>query len=110
MKQHRETARLPQERTPETRRRPAGPARIPETRRQGDTEVTPPDSGETPQISGDGKNTPSETGKKRIRRHDMKGKKLIVGARTVEFDAEGTVCLDTAEAEYLLSIPGYEAV
>jgi hypothetical protein len=48
--------------------------------------------------------------KKRIKHPGLKGQKLIVGDKTVEFDADGVADLETADAERLLTIPGYEEV
>jgi hypothetical protein len=47
--------------------------------------------------------------RKRVRHAGLKGKKLVVLTKTVQFDADGVCELDAADAEYLLTIPGYEA-
>jgi hypothetical protein len=43
-------------------------------------------------------------------RRNLKGEKLIAGNKTIEFDAEGIAELDTADADRLLTIPGYTEV
>jgi hypothetical protein len=48
--------------------------------------------------------------KKRVKHEHLKGKKLIVGNKTVEFDADGTAELDAADADRLLTIPDYKEV
>jgi hypothetical protein len=48
--------------------------------------------------------------KKSIRHEGLKGQKLIVGHKLVEFDADGIAELDAADAERLLIIPGYKEV
>ena len=60
------------------------------------TETNPPD--------------PLKEGKKRIQHPGKQNKKVIVGQAVVEFDVEGIAELDTAQAEYLLGIPGYKEI
>jgi hypothetical protein len=48
--------------------------------------------------------------KKRIKHEHLNGKKLIVGSKTVEFDADGIAELEAADVERLLTIPGYTEV
>ncbi len=68
----------------------------------GDNQPTP-ESGTPPQGNG------NTTGKKKIRHPGKAGKKLFVGARLIEFDAEGTAELDGPEAAILLGLNcGYE--
>lgn len=73
-------------------------------------ETQTPDSGakpgDTPPPQGGG----NETGKKKIRHPGKKGKKLFVGVRLIQFDAEGVVELDDSEAAILLGFEGYEEV
>jgi hypothetical protein len=45
--------------------------------------------------------------KKRIKHEKLKGKNLIAGNKTIAFDADGIAELDAADAERLLTIPGY---
>jgi hypothetical protein len=54
--------------------------------------------------------TPPQTGKKRVRHPGGKAAKVIAGSVLVEFDVEGVAEIDAEQAEYLLSIPGYEEV
>ena len=62
------------------------------------------DSGAPLQGNGD------KTGKKKIRHPGKKGKKLFVGARLIQFDADGVAELDDSEAAILLGFEGYEEV
>jgi hypothetical protein len=48
--------------------------------------------------------------KKRVKHEKLKGKNLIVGNKTIAFDAEGIAELDAADAERLLTIPDYTEV
>jgi hypothetical protein len=48
--------------------------------------------------------------KKRIKHENLKGKNLIAGNKTIAFDADGIAELDAADAERLLTIPGYTEV
>jgi hypothetical protein len=48
--------------------------------------------------------------KKRVKHEKLKGKNLIVGSKTIAFDADGIAELDTADAERLLTIPDYTEV
>jgi hypothetical protein len=48
--------------------------------------------------------------KKRIKHEHLQGKNLIVGNKTIAFDADGIAELDAADAERLLTIPGYTEV
>ena len=84
-----------------------------ETQPDGDT----PDStgADSADRRGDGPPPgPSAPGEKpakiRVRHEALKGGKLIVGDKTVEFDADGIAELDAADAERLLTIPGYTEV
>ena len=47
---------------------------------------------------------------KRVKHENLKSKQLIVGDKTVGFDADGIAELDAADAERLLTIPGYTEV
>jgi hypothetical protein len=47
---------------------------------------------------------------KRIKHEHLKGKNLIAGNKTISFDADGIAELDAADAERLLTIPGYMEV
>jgi hypothetical protein len=76
----------------------------------GNTNGTPP-AGESAPVAAPVAAPERETadGVKRIRHPGKAGKGLIVGARLVEFDAEGVAELDEAEAAMLLSMNcGYE--
>ena len=53
---------------------------------------------------------PEKPAKRRVRHEHLKGKNLIVGNRTIEFDADGIAEMDAADAERLLTIPGYMEV
>ena len=78
------------------------------------------DSSSSADEDGEGEQTGSGTApnpshqpkevKKRIRHPCKQNKKVIVGQAVVEFDAEGIAELDTAQAEYLLGIPGYKEI
>ncbi|MDR0684745.1 MAG: hypothetical protein LBF83_06425 [Spirochaetaceae bacterium] len=48
--------------------------------------------------------------KKRVKHEHLKSKNLIAGNKTIEFDADGIAELDAADAERLLTIPGYTEV
>jgi hypothetical protein len=48
--------------------------------------------------------------KKRIKHEKLKGKNLIAGNKMIAFDADGIAELDAADAERLLTIPGYTEV
>jgi hypothetical protein len=48
--------------------------------------------------------------KKRVRHEHLKGKNLIVGDKTIAFDADGIAELDASDAERLMTIPGYTEV
>jgi hypothetical protein len=48
--------------------------------------------------------------KKRVRHGKLKGRDLITGSKTIAFDADGIAEADAADAEWLLSIPGYTEV
>jgi hypothetical protein len=69
----------------------------------------PQDGGKPPE-SGTLDTKPPESGTRLVRNPGRKGTKLTVGAKTIEFDAEGIVELDAERADILLSIPGYEEV
>jgi hypothetical protein len=53
---------------------------------------------------------PPKNGKRRVRHPGGKAKKVIAGGAVVEFDAEGVAEMDAEQAEYLLSIPGYDEI
>ncbi|GMO51897.1 MAG: hypothetical protein Pg6C_16980 [Treponemataceae bacterium] len=109
--------------TPDGEAKPGDNQPTPEsgTPPQGNTNVTPP-AGETAQVAGN--ETPGQeiavaetsgaangqtAGKKKIRRPGKAGKKLFVGDRLIEFDAEGAAELDGPEAAILLGLNcGYE--
>jgi hypothetical protein len=94
-----------------------------------DSKATPP-TGDTPQGNDQqGENTPDNTGAvsgsagatqppipkqkpamRRVKHEKLKGKNLIVGNKTISFDVDGIAELDAADAERLLSIPGYTEV
>jgi hypothetical protein len=71
---------------------------------------TVPDSGAAPQGKVKVKKNLLENGRKRVCNPGKKGKKLIVGKKLVEFDADGSAELDDADAAYLLQIPGYKVL
>lgn len=48
--------------------------------------------------------------KKRVKHENLKGKNLIVGNKTIEFDVDGIAEMDAVDAERLLTIPGYTEV
>jgi hypothetical protein len=48
--------------------------------------------------------------KKRVKHEHLQGKNLIVGNKTIAFDADGIAELDAADAKRLLAIPGYTEV
>jgi hypothetical protein len=65
------------------------------------------------QESGNPPNPPApeqKLAKKRVKHEKLKGKNLIVGNKTIAFDADGIAELDAADAERLLTIPGYAEV
>jgi hypothetical protein len=53
---------------------------------------------------------PEKPAKRRVQHEYLKGKDLIVGNKTIEFDADGIAEVDAADAERLLTIPGYTEV
>jgi hypothetical protein len=78
---------------------------------------TPPDDetkqGEEKQGNENPPNPPApeqKPAKKRIKHEHLQGKNLIVGDKTIAFDADGIAELDAADAERLLTIPGYTEV
>jgi hypothetical protein len=90
-----------------------------------DSKATPPQGGaaqpsgnmppadETKQDVENQPNPPAperKPAKKRVRHEKLKGKNLIVGNKTIAFDADGIAELDAADAERLLTIPDYTEV
>lgn len=78
------------------------------------TAATPPadetNQGAEKQGNGNHPNPPApeqKLTKKRVKHEKLKGKNLIVGNKTIAFDADGIAELDAADAERLLTIPGY---
>jgi hypothetical protein len=72
---------------------------------------TKPDEGEQEGESQPNPPAPEQkSAKKRVKHENLKGKNLIVGNKTVVFDADGIAELDAADAERLLTIPGYTEV
>jgi hypothetical protein len=53
---------------------------------------------------------PAPPEKKRVKHENLKGKNLIAGNKTIAFDADGIAELDAADADRLLTIPGYTEV
>ena len=81
--------------------------------KEGGTGASSPENGKGVQTgSGTAPNPPDplKEGKKRIQHPGKQNKKVIVGQAVVEFDAEGIAELNTAQAEYLLDIPGYKEI
>ena len=90
----------------------------------GDTQGNDQQSGATPDSTGAASaagadaqpsgNTPpapeQKPAKKRIKHEKLKGKNLIVGNKIIAFDADGIAELDAADADRLLTIPGYTAL
>ncbi|MDR1219698.1 MAG: hypothetical protein LBK73_08835 [Treponema sp.] len=76
-----------------------------------DSKATPP-SNNTPQGDNQqgGAAPDRKPAKRRVRQEHLKGKNLIVGNKTIAFDADGIAELDAADAERLLTIPGYTEV
>jgi hypothetical protein len=52
----------------------------------------------------------NEAKTKRIINVRLKGKKIIAGKKLIAFDANGTAELEAADADRLLTIPGYKEV
>jgi hypothetical protein len=75
---------------------------------------TPPaEQGAEKQGNGNQPNPPApeqKPEKKRVKHEKLKGKNLIVGNKTIAFDADGIAELDAADAERLLTIPDYMEV
>jgi hypothetical protein len=90
------------------------PKAVPSTEDKQGVDSTPSDNGGNPPDTGNVQagdkppDPPKTVEKKRVRHNGLKNKKLIVGNKTVEFDADGVVELDGTDAARLLCIPGYE--
>jgi hypothetical protein len=70
----------------------------------------PDNTGAVSSATSDEGKTAHHAEKKSVKNEGLKGKKLIVGSKTVEFNADGIAELDAADADRLLTIPGYTEV